>query len=85
MYHRDYRRNDAREEIEPTPDRHHSHVLLEPLNKLARAFGDEGLVFPDRGCGHAAVPGLAPPEVRLCVLDPDNWNILAIKHAPNEI
>ena len=75
----------AREIVEPVPDGHRALLLLEPLHELARAFGDERLVFADRGRAHAAVPVLAPPEVRLRILDRDHGKIPVVEHAPNEV
>ena len=69
------KRKNARKVVEPVPNDDRAPLvllLLEPLDELARTLGDEVLVLPDCGGPHAAVPVLAAPQVRLCVLDRDH-------------
>ena len=60
-------------------------LLLEPLDELARTLGDEVLVLAHCGGPHAAVPVLAPPEVRLRVLDPDHGQLRVGEQPSDEV
>ena len=80
-------RMDVREEVKPGPDYHHlaCAVLGEALDELAQTARHKVLILLSRGGTHATPPVFAPPQVHVCVLDPNHGRRVLGEPAPDEI